>query len=109
MVDESTSQQNQDGNESGKSHDELVDADEQPFLSHLLELRSRIIKALLLVVVFFIPAFYFNADIFRFIAAPLLAHLPNGGTMIATDVASPFLTPLKLSVLAAFFFAVPFV
>lgn len=109
MADEPTTKASEDDSESKKSHDELVDADEQPFLSHLLELRSRVMKALLLVVIFFIPAFYFNADIFRFIAAPLLAHLPNGGTMIATDVASPFLTPLKLSVLAAFFFAVPFV
>ncbi|MCH2410945.1 hypothetical protein MK292_09055, partial [Myxococcota bacterium] len=69
MADEPTNKASEDDSESKKSHDELVDADEQPFLSHLLELRSRVMKALLLVVVFFIPAFYFNADIFRFIAA----------------------------------------
>lgn len=90
-------------------HDQAVDADEQPFLTHLLELRSRIMRALLLVVVFFVPTFYFSDVIFGFVAAPLLAHLPNDGMMIATDVASPFLTPLKLAVLASVFFAVPFI
>ena len=101
MADEAT---NPEAEKSAVDHDRAVDNDEQPFLSHLLELRSRVLKSLLIIGLLFIPTFYFNTLIFEFIASPLLAHLPNGGTMIATDVASPFLTPFKLAILAAIFF-----
>ncbi len=104
MADEAA---NSDDENTAVDHDRAVDNDEQPFLSHLLELRGRILKSLLMVVLLFVPTFYFNTHIFEFIASPLLAHLPNGGTMIATDVASPFLTPFKLAILAAIFFAMP--
>ena len=85
-------------------HDQHVDADERPFLEHILELRQRILKAVLTVLLLFFPLYYFLAnDIYSWVAAPLMANLPTGSTMIATEVASPFVTPFKLSMYAALF------
>ena len=88
-----------------QAHDERVDTDEQPFLAHLLELRQRLVRCLLFVFVGFFPVYYFNGPIFDFITGPMRAALP--GTMIATQVASPFLTPLKLAVYATVFATIP--
>ena len=90
-------------------HDQAVDEDEQPLLSHLIELRRRVLRALLAVLLAFIPLMIFANDIYRWVAAPLIAHLPGDATMIATEVASPFLTPFKLAIYGAFFMAIPFV
>jgi sec-independent protein translocase protein TatC len=90
-------------------HDHAVDAKEQPFLDHVIELRSRILRSLLVVVVLFFPIYYFANEIYQFVAAPLMAHLPQDATMIATEVASPFLTPFKLAVVSAVFAAMPFI
>jgi sec-independent protein translocase protein TatC len=90
-------------------HDEQVDGHELPFLDHVIELRSRILRSLLLVVVLFFPTYYFANDIYQFVAAPLLAHLPEQSSMIATEVASPFLTPFKLAIVTAVFAAIPFI
>jgi len=90
-------------------HDRLVDTSEQPFLDHLIELRSRILRALVVVLVLFFPTYYFANDLYEFVAAPLMAHLPNSGSMIATEVASPFLTPFKLAIFTAIFLGMPFV
>ncbi|WP_456417610.1 twin-arginine translocase subunit TatC [Thiolapillus sp.] len=81
---------------------------EQPFLSHLLELRDRLLRAVLVVLVVFLALFPFGNDIYHFIAQPLMAVLPDGTSMIATQVASPFLTPFKLSLVAAVFLAMPY-
>ncbi len=89
-------------------HDAAVDSSEQPFLDHIIELRSRIIRVLVVVGLLFIPLFVFASDLYGFISAPLMAYLPEGATMIATEVASPFLTPLKLAVLLAIFVGMPF-
>ena len=89
-----------------RQHDEKVDANEQPFLSHLIELRQRILRSLLFLVVVFVPVFYFVNDIFDFVSTPLRAQLP--GEMIATQVASPFLTPFKLAVYTTIFITIPF-
>ena len=89
-----------------RQHDEKVDANEQPFLSHLIELRQRILRSLLFLVVVFVPVFYFVNDIFDFVSEPLRAQLP--GEMIATQVASPFLTPFKLAVYTTIFITIPF-
>jgi sec-independent protein translocase protein TatC len=72
-------------------------------------LRQRILKSLLAVAVLFLPIYYFANEIYTFIAAPLMASLPEGATMIATDVASPFLTPFKLAAYTAFFAAMPYI
>jgi sec-independent protein translocase protein TatC len=90
-------------------HDREVDSHEQPFLDHVIELRRRILHSLLVVVVLFFPIYYFANDIYLFVAAPLLAHLPSSSTMIATEVASPFLTPFKLAVVTSVFAAMPFI
>lgn len=82
---------------------------EQPFLSHLVELRDRLLRMVLVVLVVFLFLFPFGNDIYRFVAEPLMAVLPEGTSMIATQVASPFLTPFKLSLVAAVFFAMPFI
>ena len=90
------------------SHDALVDASEQPFLDHIVELRSRILHALLVVLVLFFPIYYYANDLYAFVAAPLMAHLPSDATMIATEVASPFLTPFKLAIFTAIFVGIPY-
>jgi len=90
-------------------HDEQVDSHELPFLEHIVELRSRILRSLLVVLVLFFPTYYFANDIYQFVAAPLLAHLPDNSGMIATEVASPFLTPFKLAAVTAVFAAIPFI
>ncbi|MCX9599297.1 twin-arginine translocase subunit TatC [Vibrio cholerae] len=81
----------------------------QPLISHLLELRNRLLKAVAAVVVIFIGLIYFSNEIYEFVSKPLVERLPSGATMIATDVASPFFTPLKLTLIAAVFLAVPFI
>ncbi len=81
---------------------------EQPFLSHLLELRDRLLRSVLVVAVVFLLLFPFGNDIYVFIAEPLMKVLPEGTSMIATRVASPFLTPFKLSLIAAIFLSMPY-
>jgi sec-independent protein translocase protein TatC len=91
------------------AHDQRVDNDEQPFLEHLLELRRRLLYALGAVLILFIPLFFVANELYSFIAAPLLAHLPEGGQMIATGVAAPFLTPFKLTLILSLFLGMPVV
>ncbi|MGB3724577.1 MAG: twin-arginine translocase subunit TatC [Glaciecola sp.] len=78
-------------------------------ITHLIELRSRILKALLAVFVVFLCLFYFAQDLYQYLAMPLIATLPEGSSMIATAVASPFLAPFKLTLVLSFFVAIPFV
>jgi sec-independent protein translocase protein TatC len=82
---------------------------EQPFVTHLLELRDRLLRAVIVVGVIFASLFYFNNDIYVMVAGPLMAHLPAGSSMIATEVASPFLTPFKLTLMASIFLGMPFI
>jgi len=80
-----------------------------PLVAHLTELRDRLLRALLAVLVVFICLFPFANEIYTFVSEPLRALLPEGATMIATEVASPFLTPFKLTLVAAIFLAIPYV
>ncbi len=80
-----------------------------PLSAHLVELRSRILRALLVVLIVFIGLFSFANDIYHFVSEPLLQAPPEGSQMIATDVSSPFLTPFKLALVAAVFIAIPFI
>ncbi|WP_422134913.1 twin-arginine translocase subunit TatC [Endozoicomonas sp. ALD040] len=82
---------------------------EQPLVQHLVELRSRLLRSFAAVLVVFLGLFYFSNDIYRFVSEPLTVHLPEGSTMIATEVASPFLAPFKLTLFVAFFLAVPYI
>ena len=89
--------------------DHQVDAETQPLLAHLAELRARLLRAVLAVLIVFFPLFYVANDLYTWVARPLRAVLPEGSTMIATEVASPFLTPFKLALVSAFFLAIPYV
>jgi sec-independent protein translocase protein TatC len=82
---------------------------EGTLVSHLIELRSRIMKAMLAVVVVFVCLTPFTQRVFEVVSAPLLAVLGEDGTMIATDVASPFLIPFKTTFFVALFLAMPVV
>ncbi len=81
---------------------------EQGFLSHLIELRDRLMKMVLAVVLLFIPLFIVRDKIYSWLADPLSRLLPEGTEMIAYEVASPFLIPLKLSLMLSVFLAIPF-
>ena len=78
-------------------------------ISHLLELRTRLIRALVVVLVAFLPCAFFKNEIFTAVAQPLIDKLPKGGTLIATGVISPFMTPFKLAFFVAVFLAMPFI
>ena len=80
-----------------------------PLVTHLTELRDRILRALLAVLVIFICLFPFANDIYALVSEPLRALLPPGAGMIATEVASPFLAPFKLALFTAIFLAMPYV
>jgi sec-independent protein translocase protein TatC len=80
-----------------------------PLIAHLSELRDKLLRALLAVLIVFIGLFPFANEIYAFVSAPLRELLPEGATMIATEVASPFLTPFKLTLVTAIFLAIPYV
>ncbi|MCL6414976.1 twin-arginine translocase subunit TatC [Aestuariirhabdus sp. Z084] len=90
------------------SHSDQQSGAEQPLISHLVELRDRILRSVLVVLVIFLGLFYFANEIYAFVSEPLRKFLPEGSTMIATEVASPFLTPFKLTIVLAIFLAIPF-
>ena len=78
------------------------------FLGHLQELRSRILKSLIVILVCFLGLIYFSNDIYLLLSEPLLSFLPSNSSMIATEVASPFLTPLKLTFYVSLLVSMPF-
>lgn len=90
----------------------LPDADqggpEQPFIEHLIELRDRLLRMVVAVVLVFIALVPFANQLYTWAAEPIRARLPEGATMIATQVASPFLTPFKLALVVAVFIAMPY-
>jgi sec-independent protein translocase protein TatC len=79
----------------------------QPFISHLIELRNRLLKVVLCVIVVFLALSAYANDIYSLLAGPLMKHMPANSTMIAIDVASPFFTPFKLALVLAVFISVP--
>jgi sec-independent protein translocase protein TatC len=82
---------------------------EQPFLSHLVELRDRLLRMIVAILLVFLVLFPFANEIYTFVAEPIIAKLPEGSQMIATQVASPFLTPFKLALVVAVFVAMPYI
>ncbi|MBC7735254.1 MAG: twin-arginine translocase subunit TatC [Bacteriovorax sp.] len=94
----------------GGKPDELAGT-EQPFVSHLIELRDRLVRSCIAVGVCFgvLMLWPGAAGLYDLLAAPLVAHLPKGSTLIATSVISPFLVPLKITLMAAFLVALPVV
>jgi sec-independent protein translocase protein TatC len=79
----------------------------QGLMSHLLELRARTLRALLALGMAFLALLPFANDLYAQLAAPLLAHLPDGGQLVAVDVGSPFFAPMKLTLFVALLVAVP--
>lgn len=82
---------------------------ESSLLSHLFELRDRLLRSLIATLVVAVPCMVFANEIFIWIAQPLRAQLPEDATLIATSVMAPFMTPFKLALIAAIFFAMPFI
>ena len=81
----------------------------QPLISHLIELRGRLLRILAVILLVFLALFPFANELYSLLAKPLLQHLPQGASMIATEVASPFLAPFKFTMVLAFFVAIPMV
>jgi sec-independent protein translocase protein TatC len=82
---------------------------EDTFISHLIEMRDRLLRAVLAVVIIFVCLFPWAQDLYALLAKPLLAALPKGGQMIATEVTTPFFVPVKVTLMAAFLLAMPWV
>ncbi len=82
---------------------------EQPFISHLVELRNRLIRCIAVVFVVFSGMSFKANEIYAYVAGPLTEHMPAGSQMIATGVASPFFAPFKLTLVAAVFVCMPFI
>lgn len=82
---------------------------QESFLSHLIELRERLVRSLLVLAVFSIPMLYFSSELYDVLALPLMKSLPQGSRMIATGVISPFLIPMKIAMMAAFLVSLPFI
>ncbi len=100
-----------DTNKNNPADDDPNEEDQneaQPFVTHLIELRSRLLKGLCAILIVFSCLFYFANDIYILIAAPLIEQLSPGSTMIATEVASPFMAPFKLTLFAAIFISMPY-
>ena len=87
----------------------MSETSEDSFLSHLIELRDRLIRALGAILIVFICVFPWSKELYAMLAAPLLASLPKGGQMIATDVVGVFLVPMKVALMVAFLIALPVV
>ncbi len=87
----------------------LPDVAPETFFSHLVELRTRLVRAIVAVVIVLFCLFPWAKDIYAALAAPLLRALPKGATMIATDVTGTFFVPLKVTMMAAFLLALPYV
>ncbi|WP_372880919.1 twin-arginine translocase subunit TatC [Psychromonas sp.] len=87
-------------NEAGNQHS-------LPLFSHLIELRDRILRVVAIVMVVFLSLVYFANDIYQYLAIPLTSQLPEGASMIATGVATPFFTPIKLTMVLSIFIAIP--
>ncbi|QHP60154.1 Sec-independent protein translocase subunit TatC [Pectobacterium carotovorum] len=87
----------------------MADEDTQPLISHLIELRKRLLNSIICVLAVFVVLVYFANDIYQVVSAPLIKQLPAGASMIATDVASPFFAPIKLTMIVSVFVAAPLV
>lgn len=92
-----------------KKQDRYSSLRDLPLVSHLVEMRDRLLKVLLAILVIFLMLMPFANDIYVFVASPLMAQLPVGTSMIATDVASPFFTPFKLALVLSIFLSMPLI
>jgi sec-independent protein translocase protein TatC len=79
------------------------------FIAHLIELRTRLMHSAIALLLVFICLFPWASDLYALLAQPMLAKLPKGGQMIATDVTTPFFVPLKVALMAAFLISLPYI
>jgi len=86
-----------------------MDEAQETFLSHLIELRQRLVRSLVAVAIAALPALYFSSELYDLLAMPLISSLPQGSRMIATGVITPFLIPMKIAFMAALLAALPYV
>jgi sec-independent protein translocase protein TatC len=87
----------------------MTDEAQETFLSHLIELRTRLVRSLLAVGICALPMLYFSSELYDLLAMPLISSLPQGSKMIATGVITPFLIPMKIAMMAALLVALPYV
>ncbi|MBF0751318.1 MULTISPECIES: twin-arginine translocase subunit TatC [unclassified Pasteurella] len=80
----------------------------QPLITHLVELRNRLLRCVICIAVIFVGLVYFSNDIYHFVASPLTEVMPKGATMIATNIQTPFFTPIKLTAIVSVFISVPY-
>ncbi|MBC8381732.1 MAG: twin-arginine translocase subunit TatC [SAR92 clade bacterium] len=85
------------------------DLDSQPFMSHLIEFRDRVLRCFVSVLIIFAGLFSFSNELYLYVSKPIRAYLPDNLSMIATEVASPFLTPFKLTLVLSMFAAMPYI
>jgi sec-independent protein translocase protein TatC len=86
-----------------------MDDAQETFLSHLIELRQRLVRSIIAVAIACIPTLYFSAELYDLLAMPLIGSLPQGSRMIATGVITPFLIPMKIAFMAAFLVVLPYI
>ncbi len=85
----------------------IAEEPQQTFVSHLIELRDRLLRIVVGVVVVFVALFHWSGDIYHLLALPMLNALPKGGQMVATEVTTPFFVPMKVTMMAAFLISLP--
>jgi sec-independent protein translocase protein TatC len=83
-------------------------AAQESFISHLIELRDRLLRVVVVFIVAFLALFHWAQDLYALLAKPMLAVLPKGGQMIATEVITPFLVPIKVAMMTAFLITLPY-
>ncbi|MDG0970702.1 MAG: twin-arginine translocase subunit TatC [Porticoccaceae bacterium] len=88
---------------------EETDLKSQPFMEHLIEFRDRVLRSVVAVLIIFAGLFSFSNELYIYISKPIREYLPESSTMIATEVASPFLTPFKLTLVLSLFAAMPYI
>lgn len=81
----------------------------ESFIAHLIELRTRLLRSFVALLVIFLGLFHWAGDLYALLAQPMLAKLPTGGQMIATDVTTPFFVPLKVALMTSFLLALPYI
>ena len=86
----------------------MTDTPQETFLSHLFELRDRLVRSLVAVALVFIPTFFFASELYDLLAWPMMRTLPEGSKMIATGVITPFFIPMKIAMMVAFLIALPY-
>jgi len=96
-------------NSSETTEEQQEALDRQPFMAHLIEFRDRVLRIFISILVIFAGLFSFSQDLYLYVSEPIREFLPHSSTMIATEVASPFLTPFKLTLVLSMFAAMPYI